>query len=88
MKSFLAILSLAVLAIATPITSTPPKGISDAEKSCGEQVVSCCNPTNKETSSGLISAIVGPILANGCLGVGVNAREFLLGMKYVNVNVY
>lgn len=75
MKSFISILALAVFATATPMISprTPPKGVGDASKACGSQVVSCCNPTNKESSSGLISAIAGPILANGCLGVSANA---------------
>ncbi|KAF2013179.1 hypothetical protein BU24DRAFT_410952 [Aaosphaeria arxii CBS 175.79] len=77
MKRFIAITFFAILAAASPVASTPPKGISDADKACGDQVVSCCNPTNKESSSGLISAIVGPILANGCVGVSANALNIL-----------
>ncbi|KAF2751016.1 hypothetical protein M011DRAFT_474493 [Sporormia fimetaria CBS 119925] len=81
MKSFFAILALATMAVATPLSTrtggTPPKGIKDASDACGDNVVSCCNPTNEESSSGLISAIVGPILANGCLGVAANAVNIL-----------
>jgi hypothetical protein len=80
MKSFISILAFAVLATASPALSprTPPKGVKDASDACGDNVVSCCNPTNKESSSGLISAIVGPILANGCVGVGLNASMLFL----------
>ena len=78
MKSFVAILSLAVLAAASPVldTRTPPKSPQDASDACGDNVVSCCNGSSESNSSGLISAIVGPILANGCLGVGLNASKF------------
>jgi hypothetical protein len=74
MKNFAAILAFAVLATASPMLSARTgKPVKEASDSCGDNVVSCCNPTNKESSSGLISAIVGPIASNGCLGVGVEA---------------
>ncbi|KAH7123824.1 hypothetical protein B0J11DRAFT_580587 [Dendryphion nanum] len=77
MKSFIAILALAVLAMANPITSTPPKNIGDTDKACGNQVVSCCNASSEESGSGLISAIISPILVNGCLGVSASALNIL-----------
>ncbi|KAJ4287300.1 hypothetical protein N0V90_012698 [Kalmusia sp. IMI 367209] len=80
MKTAFAILSLAVLAIANPMDrrtggGSVPEKPQDASDKCGDQVVSCCNSSDKESSSGLISAIIGPIASNGCLGVGVNASK-------------
>ncbi|KAF2268044.1 hypothetical protein CC78DRAFT_576593 [Lojkania enalia] len=79
MKAVFSILALATLSTAM-VARTPPKGIPEADEACGDNVVSCCNPTNKESSSGLISAIAGPILANGCVGVGANALNILSGI--------
>ncbi|KAF2731827.1 hypothetical protein EJ04DRAFT_525826 [Polyplosphaeria fusca] len=82
MKFALSILALAAIAIASPLDvrtgGGPPKSISDADKACGSSsVVSCCNGSSESDSSGLISAIVGPILANGCLGVSLSALNIL-----------
>ncbi|KAF2679378.1 hypothetical protein K458DRAFT_435224 [Lentithecium fluviatile CBS 122367] len=79
MKSFVAILSLAVLTAASPVleTRTPLKSPQDASEACGENVVTCCNGSGEQNSSGLISAIVGPIASNGCIGVGIQAIALL-----------
>ncbi|PSN63101.1 hypothetical protein BS50DRAFT_576914 [Corynespora cassiicola Philippines] len=72
MKFSIAILSLAALASASNSLS-----VKDASTSCGDQVVSCCNTSSKQSSSGLIAATVGPILPGGCKGLSVNVIALL-----------
>ncbi|KAB2571616.1 hypothetical protein BFW01_g7464 [Lasiodiplodia theobromae] len=81
--SFIAasLLSLAVAGSASPALSTrTDKSIDDAAKSCNaNQVVACCNPSSTQSSAGLLSAIVGPILGNGCTGVSATVLAILSG---------
>lgn len=87
MKTFFSILALAVLAAASPMVGNAPSGVGAASKSCGNQVVACCNPTDKAASSGLLSVLVGPILGNGCLGVSANAGQYFLA-SCLHMNSY
>ncbi|KAK7725096.1 hypothetical protein SLS57_004009 [Botryosphaeria dothidea] len=70
---------MAVAASAVPtanneVEARTDKTLGGASNTCSStQVVSCCNNSNKQNSAGLISAISGPILGNGCTGIGANA---------------
>ncbi|KAF2253515.1 hypothetical protein BU26DRAFT_560810 [Trematosphaeria pertusa] len=78
MKTFVAILSLAVLAAASPLEArTAPKSPKEAGKACGSNVVSCCNTSNEQSSSGILSGLFGPILSGGCLGASVSVLSIL-----------
>lgn len=84
--SFIAasLLSLAVAGSASPALSTrTDKSIDDAAKSCNaNQVVACCNPSSTQSSAGLLSAIVGPILGNGCTGVSATVCKWFHLLNY------
>ncbi|KAF2841876.1 hypothetical protein M501DRAFT_1013261 [Patellaria atrata CBS 101060] len=71
-------ISFAILAAAAPSKRTTPKTIGGASEMCSpDQTLSCCNPSSEDYSAGLISAIVGPVLANSCVGVGANVVSVL-----------
>ncbi|KAF4309803.1 hypothetical protein GTA08_BOTSDO02414 [Botryosphaeria dothidea] len=79
------IVTMAVAASAVPtanneVEARTDKTMGGASQTCSaNQVVSCCNNSNKQNSAGLISAILGPILGNGCTGVGVPVLNILSG---------
>lgn len=79
------IISFAVVASAVPtanndIEARTDKTLGGASQTCSaNQVVSCCNSSNKQSSAGLLSAIVGPILGNGCTGVSASIRKSTQG---------
>ncbi|KAF2001164.1 hypothetical protein P154DRAFT_534032 [Amniculicola lignicola CBS 123094] len=66
MKTMISILALAILA-----TGTPPKTIGESDKASGSNVISCCNPTKKESSSGLSALLRDPSLETGVLVSGL-----------------
>ncbi|EKG09227.1 hypothetical protein MPH_13779 [Macrophomina phaseolina MS6] len=77
------IISMAVVASAVPtaenkIEARTGKTLGSASQTCSaNQVVSCCNSSNKESSAGLISLLLGPILGNGCTGIGATILNVL-----------
>lgn len=80
MKSFLAIVSLAVLATASPILDarTEPTTLKEADKSCGSnKVVACCNTNNAPSTSGFIPLLnsVGVLSGNSCSGLTLNVSK-------------
>ncbi|KAL1643282.1 hypothetical protein SLS58_004953 [Diplodia intermedia] len=79
------VVSMAVVASAVPtadnvkVEARTDKTLSGASKTCSaDQVVSCCNPTDKTTNTGLLSGLLsGTILGNSCVGIGATVLNIL-----------
>ncbi|OJD29821.1 hemagglutinin [Diplodia corticola] len=83
------IVSMAVVASAVPtadvaVEARTDKTLTGASETCSSnQVVSCCNTSDKTTSTGLLSTIIGSIAGNSCVGVGASVLN-LLGASPAN----
>ncbi|KKY19345.1 hypothetical protein UCDDS831_g05550 [Diplodia seriata] len=79
------VVSMAVVANAVPtadnvkVEARTDKSLGGAAQTCSSnQVVSCCNPTDKTTNTGLLAGLLsGSILGNSCVGIGASILNIL-----------
>ncbi|KAL0254383.1 hypothetical protein SLS55_009858 [Diplodia seriata] len=86
------VVSMAVVASAVPtadnvkVEARTDKSLGGAAQTCSSnQVVSCCNPTDKTTNTGLLAGLLsGSILGNSCVGIGATISRLSVNILSPN----